>query len=128
MIALDTNVLARFYVDDPSDEEAAWQAAVARDIFASGAALFVPFSVVLEFEWTLRSLYGFAARDFRTAVTHLAGLANVTVESLATVMAALEDHEKGLDFADALHLFARARDATASQASTIASSPGAPRA
>ena len=104
MIALDTNVLARFYVDDPADPEAAYQGAVARDIFASGSALFVPFSVVLELEWVLRSLYEFEPEDFRSVVTHLAGLPNVTVESVSTILAALEDHAKGLDFPDALHL------------------------
>ncbi|MGE4239470.1 type II toxin-antitoxin system VapC family toxin [Ramlibacter sp.] len=104
MIALDTNVLARFYVEDRSDPEAQYQSAVARDIFAGGGALFIPVSVVLELEWVLRSLYRFDPSGFRDVVTHLAGLPNVTVESLSTVLAALDDHMKGLDFPDALHL------------------------
>jgi predicted nucleic-acid-binding protein len=104
MIALDTNVIARFYVDDPSDPEAVRQQAAARGLFAESRALFVPLSVVLELEWVLRSLYDFGAADFGRLVTHLAGLPNVTLESSPTVLAAIQDHQQGLDFADAVHL------------------------
>ena len=34
MIALDTNILARFYVDDPADPEASRQRPIARRIVA----------------------------------------------------------------------------------------------
>lgn len=104
MIALDTNVIARFYVDDPSDPEATRQQLAARKLFAETQALFVPFSVVLELEWVLRSLYDFAPSDYGNLVTHLAGLPNITLESAPTVLAAVQDHLQGFDFADALHL------------------------
>lgn len=104
MIALDTNVVARFYVDDPSDPEAARQRPIARRIFESSAAIFVPLTVVLELEWVLRAFYGFAARDFARVIEHLAGLPHVTMEARAVVLAALDDHVHSLDFADALHL------------------------
>jgi predicted nucleic-acid-binding protein len=104
LIALDTNVVARFYVDDPSDPEAAWQRPIARRIFESSAAIFVPLTVVLELEWVLRAFYGFAARDFARVIEHLAGLPHVTMEARAVVLAALDDHVHSLDFADALHL------------------------
>ncbi len=104
MIALDTNVIARFYVDDPDDLEAVKQRPVARQVFESANALFVPQSVVLELEWVLRAFYGFSASQFASVVRHLTGLKHVTVESRTSVIAALDDHVKGLDFADALHL------------------------
>lgn len=104
MIALDTNVLARFYVDDPDDPDAARQRPAARAALELSPAVFVPRTVVLELEWVMRAFYGFAPQQFARAVRHLAGLAHVQIESEPLVLAALEDHLGGLDFADALHL------------------------
>jgi len=104
VIALDTNVIARFYVDDPSDPEAAGQRPLARQVLETSSALFVPLTVVLELEWVLRAFYGFSPAEFARVVRHLAGLPHVTLEARATVLAALQDHTRSLDFADALHL------------------------
>lgn len=104
MIALDTNVIARFYVDDPTDPQAKLQRPAARKVFEEAQALFVPITVVLELEWVLRAFYGFNRAQFAKVVTHLAGLPHLTLESAPTVLAALQDHAGGLDFADALHL------------------------
>jgi predicted nucleic-acid-binding protein len=104
MIALDTNVIARFYVDDPSDPQALAQRPAARKIFEEAGALFVPVTVVLELEWVLRAFYGFSAAQFVKVVRHLAGLPHVTLDSAPVVLAAVQDHSDGLDFADALHL------------------------
>ena len=46
MIALDTNILARFYVDDPNDPEAIKQRPIARRILTESPRLFVPLTVV----------------------------------------------------------------------------------
>lgn len=104
MIALDTNVIARFYVDDPSDAECLLQRPLARKIFEQSAALYVPLTVVLELEWVLRAFYGFSKADFAKVVRHLGGLAHVSLEASSTVYSALQAHLLGLDFADALHL------------------------
>jgi predicted nucleic-acid-binding protein len=104
MISLDTNVIARFYVDDPDDAEAAHQRPLAKKVFESSGALFVPLTVVLELEWVLRAFYGFSGAEFAKVIRHLCGLPHVTLESHPTVLGALEDHENGVDFADALHL------------------------
>jgi predicted nucleic-acid-binding protein len=104
MIALDTNVLARFYVDDPDDPQAAAQRPAAHRLFADAPGLFVPLTVVLEFEWVLRAFYGFAADDFIRVARHLIGLPNVSVEEWPRIDDALALHHAGLDFADALHL------------------------
>lgn len=106
MIAVDTNILARFYVDDPADPETAKQRPIARRILSESAQVFVPLTVILELEWVLRAFYDFAAEDFVRVVNHLLGLPNVSVEEWSRVADALVWHAEGLDFADALHLLA----------------------
>lgn len=104
MMALDTNILARFYVDDPNDLQAAKQRPIARRIMVESTQLFVPLTVVLELEWVLRAFYGFGVDDFARVIEHLLGLAHITVEDWPRVSDALALHRAGLDFADALHL------------------------
>lgn len=53
MIALDTNILARFYVDDATDPESAKQRPIARRVLTESRQVFVPLTVVLELEWVL---------------------------------------------------------------------------
>lgn len=104
MIGIDTNILARFYVDDPADPEAARQRPIARRILAESQGVFVPLTVILELEWVLRAFYGFSSADFILVVQHLMGLPNVTLKDWPMVADALDLHAQGLDFADALHL------------------------
>jgi predicted nucleic-acid-binding protein len=106
MIGLDTNILARFYVDDPNDSQAAKQRPIARRIMIESPQIFVPLTVILELEWVLRAFYEFERADFCRAIEHLLGLANVTVEEWPRVSQALILHVEGFDFADALHLTA----------------------
>lgn len=105
MIAVDTNILARFYVDDPGDPEARKQRPLALRVM-EGPSIFVPATALLELEWVLRAFYDFDPADYAAVVNHLLGLPNVAVESRARVMEALDAHFAGLDFADALHLCA----------------------
>ncbi len=104
MIALDTNVLARFYCEDPNDPEAERQRPIARAILLDSPAVFIPLTVVLEFEWVLRGFYGFGANETADALDHLLGMAHVTVERWEAVKDAVGLHRQRLDFADALHL------------------------
>lgn len=104
MIALDTNLLARFYVDDPSDPEAARQRPIARKLVLESTALFVPVTVVLELEWVMRGFYGVGSDAFCEVLGHLLGLPQVTVERWEAVETAVASHRNGMDFADALHL------------------------
>jgi predicted nucleic-acid-binding protein len=108
MIAVDTNLLARFYVDDANDPEAIEQRPIAWRIVSESPGLFVPLTVVLELEWVLRAFYGFGHDDFIRVMHHLLGLANVSIEEWPRVIDALDLHGRGLDFADALHLQASA--------------------
>jgi len=103
MIAVDTNILARFYCDDPDDPEARRQRPLARRVMLESPAVFVPLTVVLEFEWVMRGFYETDSASFCRAVEHLLGMPHVTVERWEAVKDALGLHRRGLDFADALH-------------------------
>jgi predicted nucleic-acid-binding protein len=104
MIALDTNILARFYVDDPGDPEAAKQRPIAYQVIAKKPSLFVPLTVTLELEWVLRAFYRFDAARLIQVFEHLLGLQNVNVEESTRIAAAVDLLSQGMDFADALHL------------------------
>lgn len=104
MIALDTNILARFYVEDPADPEATKQRPIAHRIMTESPSLFVPITVVLELEWILRAFYSFEPPQIVRVFEHLLGLAHVNTEDAERVAAALPLAAEGMDFADALHL------------------------
>lgn len=103
MIALDTNVLARFHCEDPSDPEAARQRPIARRLVLESASLFVPVTVVLELEWVMRGFHEVDDATVCDAFDHLLGMPHVTVERWNAVKDAVDLHRGGLDFADALH-------------------------
>jgi predicted nucleic-acid-binding protein len=103
MIAVDTNILARFYCDDPDDPEAKRQRPIARRVLVESPGVFVPLTVMLELEWVMRGFYGLAREDFCRAAEHLLGMAHVTVERWEALSDALRRHKQGLDFANALH-------------------------
>jgi predicted nucleic acid-binding protein len=52
----------------------------------------------------MRGFYGFPAKDISRVLRALASIEHVTLEDRDAVLAAVEAFEKGLDFADALHL------------------------
>ena len=104
MIAVDTNVLARFYCDDPSDPEAARQRPAARRVLIDLPGVFVPLTVVLELEWVMRGFYRQEPEAFCAAMDHLLGMPHVTVAQWEAVSDAIGLHRRGYDFADALHL------------------------
>jgi predicted nucleic-acid-binding protein len=102
MIAVDTNVLARFFINDEEDREAAKQRPAA--IAALSEKVFVPMSVILEFEWVMRGFYELPRKEIQRVLESLCGLANVQIENRVSVLTALDAYQNGLDFADALHL------------------------
>lgn len=109
MKALDTNVLARFFIDDADDSQAALQRPAAAAALAARAL--VPVTVLLELEWLMRGFYQLPPDEFSRVVRALAGIAHITVEHRDAVLAALDGFEQGLDFADALHVACSARAA-----------------
>ena len=105
MIAVDTNVLARYVVRD--DET---QAKQAQRLIAT-SDVFVGVTVVLELEWVLRSRYGYDRHRIVNAIRGIAGRSSVRVERARAVAQALDHAEQGMDLADAMHLALR-KDAT----------------
>lgn len=107
MKALDTNVLARFFIDDADDPQATLQRPAAAAALAARA--FVPVTVLLELEWVMRGFYQLPPDDFSRVVRALAGIPHITLEDRDAVLAALDGFDQGLDFADALHVACSAR-------------------
>lgn len=98
MYAVDTNVLVRLLTQDD-----AAQAARAVALFRA-EKIFIPKTVVLETEWVLRRLYRLERAVVIDAFHKLSELDNVEIEQFSVVNEALTLNEKGMDFADALHL------------------------
>ena len=103
MIGVDTNVLARYYIDDDTDAEAARQREAARRLIESGNALLVGKTVLMELEWVMRGYYGFEPAEVSRVFRHLMSLPNIEIEDRDAVQQAVDSHAAGLDFADALH-------------------------
>lgn len=100
MRAVDTNILARFYLrDDVTQGRIAARVLSAGDVFA-------PKTVILELEWVLRYVADQPEDKVIECLTHLIALPGVTVEDRDEIEAALSHCRLGVDFADALHLAA----------------------
>ncbi|WP_342359634.1 type II toxin-antitoxin system VapC family toxin [Terrarubrum flagellatum] len=106
MLAIDTNVVVRYLTNDHPEQSPRAKALIAK------ADVFVSLTVLLESEWVLRSVYGFAPSQVCDALGAFAGLPRVTIEEPAIAAKALGWVAEGLDFADALHL-AKASDCEA---------------
>lgn len=98
MIGIDTNVIVRALTGDHAEEAAKARHLIEADV------VFVSLTVLLETQWVLRSAYGFSADAVMRGLRAFAGLPTVRVESPAVVAEALDRAERGMDFADALHL------------------------
>lgn len=98
MIAVDSNVLIRFFVRDDNR-----QAALAHALISDND-IFVSKTVILETEWVLSHLYGFSLEKVIEVIRNLAGLPTVFLEDPLAVKSALDWSEKGFDLPDALHL------------------------
>ena len=100
MRAVDTNILARYYLRDD-----AVQGRIAADLL-SGGDIFVPKTVILELEWFLRYVAEQLEDRVLDCLAHLIALPGITVEDHDEIEVALNHSRKGIDFADALHLAA----------------------
>ena len=102
MRALDTNVLARFFVDDADDAQAAKQRPAA--VAALSERSFVSVTVLLELEWVMRGFYELSTRDVSRVLRALSSIEHITLEDRDAVLVALDAFDRGLGLADALHL------------------------
>jgi predicted nucleic-acid-binding protein len=103
VIAVDTNVLVRYLVeDDPAQTDRA------EAVLRSGNVL-VPTTVLLETEWVLRTSYRFDRAAIADGINKLLGLPGLHAEDRPIAGQALAWYVEGLDFADALHLASSGR-------------------
>lgn len=98
MIALDTNILARIATNDTPQ-----QAKQAATLLDSSGALFVPLTVSLELEWTLRGPYKMSKAAIVKSFEGFLSVRNLNFERSADIHLALQRYQAGFDFADALH-------------------------
>jgi predicted nucleic acid-binding protein len=98
MLAIDTNIVVRYLTADHPEQSPKAKALI------DGEDIFVCTTVLLETEWVLRSVYGFAPAQIVKSLGAFAGLPRVTLEDAVLAAKALDWTLKGMDFADALHL------------------------
>lgn len=103
MIGLDTNILARYYIEDEGDAESLKQREAARRLIEAGKPLMVSKTVLLELEWVMRGYYEFEPEAIRAVCAHLLSLTHIQIEDRPQIETALSHYAAGLDFADALH-------------------------
>ena len=102
MRALDTNVLARFFIGDADDAQAAKLRPSA--VAALTERAFVAVTVLMELEWVMRRFYGLPPTDISRVLRVLSSIEHITLEDRSAVLMALDAFDQGLDFADALHM------------------------
>lgn len=102
MKVVDTNILLRFFIDDPDDEQSQKQKPIAGTILSH--ACFIPLTVVLEFEWVMRGFYKLSKSQITQIFNILFSYSHIYIEDKNAVIKAVELCEQGMDFADALHL------------------------
>jgi predicted nucleic acid-binding protein len=82
MLAIDTNIVVRYLTaDHPGQSPKAKALINSKDVF-------VCTTVLLETEWVLRSVYGFAPADIVKALAAFAGPSRVTLEDASTTVLA----------------------------------------
>jgi predicted nucleic acid-binding protein len=98
MLAIDANLIVWYLTGDHPKQSATAKALIdSEDVFVCTA-------VLLETEWVLRSVYGYAPTQLAKALAAFAGLPGVSLEDPVLAGKALDWTGRGMDFADALHL------------------------
>lgn len=98
MIALDTSILARYFLDDDREQARAAKAALARK-----QEYWLPVSVLIELVWVLKSKHC-TREEILAALDHLLSLPNIKPQLPEAIARARKWFQDGLDFPDALHL------------------------
>ena len=98
MVSIDTNILIRFLTGDDKK-----QAVKAKKLF-SEENIYITKTVILETEWVLRYAYEFSEDAIASAYTKLLGQKTVIIEDSYHIAQAVSLLNKGMEFADALHL------------------------
>ena len=117
MIALDTNVLVRFLVQD--DPEQARIANMVFDQLTDAAPGFVGREVLVELVWVLERAYGYGRSEIAAALDGLLSATELVIESADDVGVAVDRYRNdGFGFAD-LMIAAAARRADATEPVTF---------
>jgi predicted nucleic-acid-binding protein len=102
VIAIDTNVLVRVLIDEPSETA---QITAARALVADARNVFVSQVVLVETVWVLESAYQLPKAEVLEALDHLVANAAFSLDEEARCSAAVRlFHESNADFADCLIL------------------------
>lgn len=102
MKVIDTNILARFFINDPDDSEA--QKQKNRAIRILSEPVYIPITVLLEFEWVMRGFYKLPQNTIASIFDILLSYEHIDIEDENNVSQALTLFKQGFDFADAIHL------------------------
>jgi predicted nucleic-acid-binding protein len=101
VIALDTNILVRYLLnDDPK------QTRVAAALLAQNSVYTAPPTVMLELVWVLK-VNGCSREEIIKGLRLLLGLPNFKPKAFEALCYAVRWFEEGMDFGDALHLALR---------------------
>ena len=91
LTALDTNVLARYYVQaEQADAATTAQCAQARALLESGKPLFVATTVALELEWVLRGFYKLKPKTVAAVFMHLLEMPHLQVQDRHALQSACD--------------------------------------
>jgi len=102
VIAVDTNVLVRILVDEPSQPQ---QVTAARALASKAGEVFVPLVVLVELVWVLDGAYGLSKSDIVRTLEHLLGNAAFALEREPSCGTALELYRaSNADYSDCLIL------------------------
>lgn len=99
MTAVDTNILIRVMTRDAEP-----QATRAFALLRKQERIFIPKTVLLEHEWVLRRTYGYSPTEILAAYRQLLDTPKIQIEDETAVLQALSFYERGMDFADSLHI------------------------
>jgi predicted nucleic-acid-binding protein len=78
MRALDTNVLARFFIDDADDTQAVKQRSAA--IAALSERFFASVTVLLKLEWVMRGFYELPSKHISQVLLALTSIGHIALE------------------------------------------------
>lgn len=124
MIAVDSHVLVRVLVDDPSEPA---QTRAARELVLRADGVYVPQVVQVEMVWVLESAYEFGREEIVSVLDHLSANQAYRLQSADAFRTALAQYRAGgADFAD-YAILAAAAEAGAELATfdrRLAKSPG----
>jgi predicted nucleic-acid-binding protein len=97
MVSLDTNILARYLLNDTPAQAIIVEQLLEREPFT------VPITVFLELAWVLQS-QGCTRGEIAAAISSICGLRNFNSPDINLLTTALYWYENNIDFADSLHL------------------------